>query len=65
MIAPLQPDALAAEFDVLISRAGIDVPAERRAGILAAYADFRGLHGPRTHLAEPSNVFSLVDRGDA
>jgi hypothetical protein len=69
MLAPLPPDALAAEFDMLTSRAGVDVPADRRAGILAAYADFRSqlqlLHGPRTQLAEPSNTFTLVGRENA
>lgn len=56
--------ALAAEFDMLAARAGVAVPADRRDSILAGYADFRAqlhlLHGPRTHLSEPSNVFSLV-----
>ena len=43
------PDALAAEFDCLMTRAGITIPPPRRAAVLAAYADLRGqialLHG--------------------
>jgi hypothetical protein len=58
--------ALAPEFDCLMARAGIAIPAERRESILAAYADLRGqialLHAPRSHLAEMSNVFSLLPK---
>lgn len=58
------PAALAAEFDMLVARAGVTVPPEYRDSILVGYADFRAqlplLHGPRTHLSEPSNIFSLV-----
>ena len=54
-------EALAAEFDVLMARAGITVPPERRAGVLVAYADLREqialLHGRYGPEAEPSNVF--------
>jgi hypothetical protein len=54
---------------MLMCRAGIDVPPERRAGILSAYTDFRSqlhlLHGPRTHLAEPSNIFTLAAKESA
>ena len=62
------PDALAAEFDCLMERAGIKIPPQRRAASLAAYADLRGqialLHGRYSHADEPSNVFSLAPRGD-
>src|SRR6266536_6363126 len=54
------PDALAAEFDCLMARAGITVPQQRRDAVLASYADLRGqialLHGRFGPEAEPSNV---------
>ncbi|HVC63014.1 MAG TPA: hypothetical protein VND19_21955 [Acetobacteraceae bacterium] len=56
-------EALAAEFDCLMARAGIAVPRARRATVLAAYADLRQqialLHGRYGAAAEPSNVFRL------
>jgi hypothetical protein len=59
-------DALAAEFDCLMARAGVTVPPRRRAAALVAYADLRGqiamLHGRYGPEAEPSNVFRLGDR---
>ena len=58
------PDALAAEFDRLMARAGLTIPEARLAGILASYADMRGqialLHGRYGAAAEPSNVFRLT-----
>lgn len=61
------PDALAAEFDCLMARAGIMVPPQRRTAALTAYADLRGqialLHGRYGPEAEPSNVFRLVPQG--
>lgn len=57
------PDALAAEFDCLMARAGVHVPDSRRDAALASYADLRGqlaiLHGRYSPAAEPSNVFRL------
>jgi hypothetical protein len=57
------PEALAAEFDCLMARAGIAVPEARRAAVLTAYADLRQqialLHGRYGAAAEPSNVFRL------
>jgi hypothetical protein len=57
------PEALAAEFDGLMARAGITVPEARRATVLIAYADLRQqialLHGRYGAAAEPSNVFRL------
>ena len=57
------PEALAAEFDWLMTRAGIAVPDARRAAVLTAYADLRQqialLHGRYGAAAEPSNVFRL------
>jgi hypothetical protein len=59
----LSPDALAHEFDTLMVRAGLTIPAERRAQVLGGYAELRDqvelLRGPRTAAAEPSNVFRL------
>jgi hypothetical protein len=61
-------DTLAAEFDCLMARAGITIPAARREGVLAAFADMRQqialLHAPRSAVVEPSNVFRLAP-GDA
>ena len=57
------PEALAAEFDCLMARAGITIPEARRTAVLAAYADLRDqialLHGRYGAAAEPSNVFRL------
>ena len=56
-------DELAPEFDMLMRRAGITVPEQRRAAVLTAYADLRAqmalLHGRYTHANEPANVFRL------
>ncbi len=69
MTQPDIPAALAAEFDMLMARAGVAVPAEYRDSILASYADFRAqlplLHGARTYLSEPSNIFSLATKARA
>ena len=66
MADTLSADALAAEFDCLMTRAGITVPSQRRAAALVAYADLRGqialLHGRYGPESEPSNVFRLGDR---
>jgi hypothetical protein len=57
------PDDLATEFDILMRRAGITVPDERRAAVLASYADLRDqialLHNRYTYADEPANVFRL------
>ena len=68
---PLPPtlplDDLAAEFDFLMRRAGIAVPEQRRAAVLAGYADLRGqialLHDRYAHTDEPANVFRLAPLG--
>ena len=56
-------DELAAEFDILMRRAGITVPAERREGVLTSYADLRAqmalLHDRYAHTDEPANIFRL------
>lgn len=60
-------DALAAEFDCLMRRAGITIPPQRLASTLVGYADLRGqialLHGRYGPEAEPSNVFRLRPMG--
>jgi hypothetical protein len=57
-------DELAAEFDILMRRAGITVPEARRAAVLASYADLHGqialLHNRYVHTDEPANVFRLT-----
>jgi hypothetical protein len=57
------PDELAAEFDILMRRAGITVPAERRATVLASYADLSEqialLHNRYAYTDEPANIFRL------
>jgi hypothetical protein len=58
------PDELAVEFDILMQRAGITVPRERRATVLASYADLRDqialLHDRYAYTDEPANVFRLA-----
>jgi hypothetical protein len=56
-------DELATEFDILMRRAGITVPDDRRAAILTGYADLREqialLYDRYAHTDEPANVFRL------
>jgi hypothetical protein len=63
------PDERAVEFDILMRRAGITVPAERRATVLASYADLTEqmalLRNRYAHTDEPANVFRLTPPGDA
>ena len=70
--APDTPDdaALALEFDVLARRAGLHVPEERRAMLLAGFKDLRRMatllrHPPRTAADEPASTFDIrtVTRG--
>ncbi len=60
----LSPEDLEAEFDMFMARAGVALPADRRAGVLAGFKDLRGslhlLRNGRTAAAEPSNVFRLT-----
>jgi hypothetical protein len=62
----LSPGELTTEFDILMRRAGITVPDERRATVLASYADLRGqialLHNRYAHTDEPANIFRLLPR---
>jgi hypothetical protein len=59
------PGELATEFDILMRRAGITVPADRRAGLLASYADLHQqialLRNRYAHTDEPANVFRLTE----
>jgi hypothetical protein len=69
MPEPISPAELEAEFDCLTARAGVRVPAERRADCLAAFADLRSqlplLHARRPHTAEPASMFRLSPKGQA
>jgi hypothetical protein len=62
----LPPRDLTAEFDILMHRAGISVPEDRRAAVLTGYADLIGqialLHNRYAHTDEPANVFRLSPR---
>jgi hypothetical protein len=63
---PTMQAALEAEFDTLMARAGVLVPAALRPGALAAFADLRGqlalLHAPMAHTEEPAHVFRAAVR---
>jgi len=56
-------DGLEQELDMLLAKAGANVPPHLKAGILAGYRDLKvmaaTLRQPRTAAHEPSNVFSL------
>jgi hypothetical protein len=55
-----------AQFDMLMTRAGITLPPGRRAGYLVAYAELRAqlalLNKPLSPTVEPANVFRLPHR---
>jgi hypothetical protein len=67
MTEPLSLESAEAEFDMMTTRAGVVVPADRRAALLEAFRDFREqiamLHTRRSHVAEISNIFTLVKTG--
>ncbi len=56
--------AIEQEFDVLMTKAGVELPADRKAGAIAGYKDMKrlaaALRQPRTAADEPSNVYSLT-----
>jgi hypothetical protein len=58
------PPGLEAEFDMLLAKAGMSVPEDRRPGILVGYADLRRqaelLRAQRPPFNEPANVFDLT-----
>jgi hypothetical protein len=55
---------LGAELDILMARAGVTIPPERRARLLASYADLREqvelLRNGRDAAVEPSNIFHAL-----
>jgi hypothetical protein len=59
-----EEEALAVEFDVFARRAGLDIPADRRAAVFAGFKDLRHmvalLRQPRTAAAEPAGTFSIL-----
>ncbi len=63
------PSDLQQEFDVLARRAGLTIPADRRAPLLHAFADLRHmldvLRQPRTAVSEPAATYDIrtVTRG--
>jgi hypothetical protein len=56
--------AIEQEFDVLMAKAGAEVPTDLKAGVIAGYEDMKRmtalLRQPRTAADEPSNVYSLA-----
>jgi hypothetical protein len=56
--------AIERELDMLIARIGAEVPADRKAGVIAGYKDMKRmtalLRQPRSAADEPANVYSLV-----
>ncbi|MDA8049590.1 MAG: hypothetical protein M0002_06230 [Rhodospirillales bacterium] len=64
MPAETEPAQLAAEFDTLVVRAGLTIPAERRRELIAAFADLRAeiarLHAPLSPALEPAAVYRLI-----
>lgn len=60
---PIDPLALRREFDALLARAGLVVPADRYEGCLQNYAEMRRLanvlRGRLSPEQEPANVFRL------
>jgi len=57
------PDALEQELDILLAKAGANVPPHLKPGILAGYRDMKvmaaAVRQPRPAAHEPSNTFSL------
>jgi len=56
--------ALAIEFNVFASRAGLAIPPDRRDVVFAAFKEMRGmlplLRQPRTAANEPANCFDIL-----
>jgi len=56
--------ALALEFDVLAKRAGLEIPADRRAALFTGFKDLRRMTAlmrqPRTAADEPAGTFSIL-----
>jgi hypothetical protein len=55
--------ALAAEFDVLAKRAGLEIPDSRRAALLKGYKDLKRMTAlmrqPRTAADEPAGTYVI------
>lgn len=55
--------ALMQEFDVFAARAGLTIPAERKATLFLGFKDLRKMLGlirqPRTAAAEPAGTYSI------
>jgi hypothetical protein len=60
----MDQDRLAAELDMLMARAGVPVPPERRERLLASYADLREqvelLRAGQDATLEPANIFHAI-----
>lgn len=60
----MDDDKLAAELDILMARAGVTVPPDRRERLLASFADLREqvelLRNGRDATVEPSNIFHAL-----
>jgi len=56
-------ESIELEFNLIVQRAGLSIPADRKNGMLEAYMDLRRMTGlirlPRPVANEPSNTFSL------
>lgn len=69
MTAESEDPRLAAEFDMLMQRAGLTIPTDRRAELLIAFADLRAeialLHEPLPPTLEPAAVFRPASTGAA
>jgi hypothetical protein len=56
--------ALALEFDVFAKRAGLQIPEDRRAGLLAGFKDLRKMlammRQPRTAAHEPASTYAIL-----
>jgi hypothetical protein len=56
--------AIEHELDMLMARIGAEVPADRKAGVVAGYKDIKRmtalLRQPRSAADEPSNIYSLI-----
>ena len=58
---------LETEFDVLVARAGLAIPAASKPALLTAFAELREQcallrHASRTAAAEPANIYRLRHR---
>ena len=64
MTEPADASALETEFDVLAKRAGLHIPGDRRAAVLAGFKDLRPmlalLRQPRTAADEPADTYAIL-----